>query len=119
MTNILTGWYITGFGSCILACLGFIHFIAINVSNYSHINSEKRYSELKNIIFTELYSPNNINLSNYKKKLSIDSNNLQKNYQTNHNLNKPNYFSQKQFNINSIGATRRNSYHNLVQNNIN
>lgn len=38
-----------------IICLGLVQFMASNAANYSHVNNEERYSELRDVVFSESY----------------------------------------------------------------
>lgn len=38
-----------------IICLGLIQFMASNAANYSHVNNEERYNELRDVVFSETY----------------------------------------------------------------
>jgi hypothetical protein len=55
LTNTVVTWYIVGFVGSMIICLGLIQFMASNAANYSHVNNEARYSELRDVVFSENY----------------------------------------------------------------
>lgn len=96
LTNTVLVWYVVGFGSSVLVCLGLVQFIVSNASNYSHISGERRFSELQDIFLTESYSLNDAYVNSYDggkmptnklNKYPVKSTNTiqQRNYQTTHN----------------------------------
>ncbi|KAI6196896.1 hypothetical protein M3Y94_01162100 [Aphelenchoides besseyi] len=55
LTNTVITWYLVGFTGSLIICLGLVQFIATNSANYCQVNNEERYSELRDIVFSETY----------------------------------------------------------------
>jgi len=55
LTDTIVTWYIVGFVGSLIICLGLVQFLASNAANYSHVNNEERYSELRDVVFSESY----------------------------------------------------------------
>ncbi|KAH7718882.1 Myelin proteolipid protein PLP [Aphelenchoides avenae] len=53
LTNTVVTWYVVGFIGSMIICLGLIQFMASNAANYSHLRSQNRYIELKELIIAE------------------------------------------------------------------
>jgi hypothetical protein len=60
-------WYIVGFIGSLVVCLGLVQFIASNSANYAHVNSEKRFAELHEVLLNETAGGSNYALGNTNK----------------------------------------------------